>query len=179
MEKENTMQLELFSQDPDSLKMKSHLQEHAFLTRIRSYEKTIFIVMGIIVTGIASFSLGVEKGKRISVAKNTVIQQAQPQAEQKPAPANTKESVSTAPAASQSLKEMIQGYTIQLASYKSRTHAQQEAERLKKKGLSPSIMSKGSYIVLYVGNFSNKETAKALLSELRKRYSDCRIVRRL
>lgn len=73
-----------------------------------------------------------------------------------------------------------QNYTIQLASCRTKVSAQKEAELLRKSGFSPLILSKGSYIVVCVGNFSNQQAAKTLVSELkkRKRYQDC-LVRRL
>ena len=75
-------------------------------------------------------------------------------------------------------KEQIDNYTIQLASYQSRKYADRAAEKLKKRGLSPLILSKGEYIVLCVGNFSDKKTAYSLLAEFKKQYRDC-FVRRL
>ena len=49
--------------------------------------------------------------------------------------------------------ELGSGYTIQLASYKSKSFAQKEAELLKKKGFVPLVIPKGSYTILCVGKF--------------------------
>lgn len=183
MEKENHTQLELFSHDPDSLRMRNRLEENSFLRRLRRWEKTIFIIIGIIVTGIISFSLGVEKGKKIALLRSdyraAVPAQSTPVPQVKTKLQEPKETPAVLPSPKPQIKEYIQGYAIQLASYKTRSYAQREAEALKKRGLTPSILSKGSYVVLYVGNFSDKQTAQSALSKLRKRYSDCRIVRRL
>jgi hypothetical protein len=64
-----------------------------------------------------------------------------------------------------------------VASYQSKTHAQKEAEALRKKGVTPLVLSKGDYIIVCVGNFSNRDAAKSLLLDLRKRYQDCYIRR--
>ncbi|MFH1127974.1 MAG: SPOR domain-containing protein, partial [Candidatus Omnitrophota bacterium] len=69
-------------------------------------------------------------------------------------------------------------YTIQVASYQTKKGAQKEAEIIKKKGLSVSVLSKGAYSILCVGNFKDKQKAKLVLVELKKRYRDC-FIRRL
>jgi hypothetical protein len=160
MESQNNAQLELFSQTKALNNAKDLKKGNPFLARIRNYEKTILIIISLALTGIVSFSLGVEKGKRVSIAT---------QAADKLAP---KSEVLKQPEAPQK-----QNYIIQLASYKTRMHAQKEVELLKKRGLSPLVLSKGSYTVLCVGNLSNRETAQSLLSELKKRYKDCYIRR--
>jgi cell division septation protein DedD len=70
-----------------------------------------------------------------------------------------------------------QAVTIQIASYKKREYAQREAEKLKKKGLMPRIIIKGSFSVLYVTASANKDSAKSLLAELQKEYKGCFIRR--
>jgi cell division septation protein DedD len=131
----------------------------------------------------------VEKGKRIAslnlnhrIDTAFIQQPAKPKAMAQPA-------IKTMPAATimlqqpqyppsqQAQSSKGQAYTIQLASYKSNSHAQKEAAVLKQKGYSPLLLTKGEYIVLCVGNFSNKQNAQSLLPELSKRYGDCRIRR--
>jgi cell division septation protein DedD len=68
-------------------------------------------------------------------------------------------------------------YTIQVASFKGKSNAQKEADLLRKRGYKASFLNSGSYVILCVGNFPNKETAQALLPELSKYYKDCRIRR--
>jgi len=169
MESQNNSQLELFSQTKNLSDLKARKAGNPFLAYIWNYEKTILTIIGLVTMSIISFSLGVEKGKRLSMAKfNSRLDIALT------APASI-------PKVTEKVEEKVEekapGYTIQLASYKTKTHAQKETELLKKKGLSPLVLSKGSYAVLCVGNFSNRETAQSLLSELRKRYRDCYIRR--
>ncbi len=183
MDKQNTSQLELFSQNGNSGEIKTQQHNNAFLAFIWNYEKTLLIIIGFLITGVISFSLGVEKGKRlVNLQSNVRFDIAKPRIKQI-VPEN-KAFVSPVQQQITIKKEEIQpqpaekqGYTIQLASYKTKSYAQREAEALKKKGLSPLVLSKGSYIVLCVGKFSNKEAAQSLLSELKKRYQDCSIRR--
>lgn len=190
MERQNNSQLELFSQTSDSAGLKSRTLNSSFLAYIWGYEKTILIIIGIIITSVISFSLGVDKGRKISLSNNNqrldvalkteagvkaaatkqVTRQQQPV---EPLKQTERQNISEEP----KVKELIQAYTIQLASYKTRGFAEREAQALKKEGLPPVVLSKGGYAVLCVGNFSTKQAAQQLLSELKKRYQDCRIRR--
>ena len=174
MEKSDNTQLELFSAGA-SATQPSPERANPFFFRLRSHEKSILIMMALVVTGVISFSLGVEKGKHISMLGSTqrmdVAQVKIPQE----APAK----ITPAQQPAQPVQEVPrEGYVIQLASYKTRVTAQKEAESLKKRGLSPLVLSKGSYAVLYVAGFPNREKAKLALGELKKRFKDC-YVRRL
>lgn len=167
--------MELFSQPKGAVELKAHLPGNLF-SFIRHYEKTLLLVICFIIAGIISFSLGVEKGKRITkvtLQNNMAIPQAQePRADKA-------QNIPAAPAKPQpKIKEYIENYTIQVASYKTRGSAQTEAEVLRKKGFSPLLIPKSGYIVLCIGNFSTKETARTSLSEFKKLYRDC-FVRRL
>lgn len=179
MEKENYSQLELFSQSKSPSDLKMRLSNHLF-SFIQNYEKGILLFVCFIITVIVSFSLGVEKGKK--VAQLSISNQIKVN-ETRSLIRTDKEQVQPAIEKQESIqppkvKEYIENYTIQLATYQTKTYAQKEAEVLRKKGLLPLILSKSGYTVLCVGNFSNKETAKSLLSELKVRYRDC-FIRRL
>ena len=194
MDKENNSQLELFSQGKAYGNTKSGATHKSFLGYIRGYEKTSLMIITFIITVIISFSLGVEKGKKTRVANSGTrldlalkIQQpvavktaalpAQPSKLPVPQPQPVLEKRNVMP--QQESQEYIHNnYTIQLASYQNKTSAQKEAEALKKRGLTPLIVSKGKFSVLCVGNFPNKKTAESLLVELKKRYRDC-LIRRL
>ena len=186
MEKANYSQLELFSQAKGSSGSGASVS-HTDLSRIWRYEKTILILIGFITVGIASFSLGVEKGKH-SVMVGVNFQRAQPAQTSMPSrvvsalPAKT---LATQPVVIQKQgvveppKESPAGggYTIQVASFQVRNLAQKEAEILKGRGHATLMLSKSGYIVLCVGRFSDKNTARSLLQELKKRYGDCYIRR--
>jgi hypothetical protein len=192
MERTDYTQLELFSQIKDYAETKIRSTGKSFFSYVRNYEKAILIVIGLLITGIVAFSLGVERGKRLASLNNVnrIIDKqgfqtvpsninpssiipplkipaqpttGKPQDTKQPQPKNSQEN-----------------FTIQLASYQSRISAQKEAEKLKKKGLPTLILSKGKYTVLCVGNFSDREKARSILSELKKqkRYADS-FIRRL
>ncbi|MFH1457719.1 MAG: SPOR domain-containing protein [Candidatus Omnitrophota bacterium] len=192
MEKESPYQLELFSSSKESSCLKDQRLDNLFFNFVRNYEKTILVIIGIVTASIISFGLGVEKGKKITIAKPGLRLDMATGVSSRAAPVVTATAEKSAPSGSaapggesvkaeeQSAPKLLkqQGYVIQLASYKQRNLADKEAEALKKKGFSALILKKGSFTVLYVGHFASKESASSMLSELRKRYGDC-YVRRL
>lgn len=176
MGKQNNLQLELFSSQHDSSINTSHTDNAPLWSLMRHYEKTILTIIGVVIICLISFSLGVERGKHLAMP----LQQPMRDPEVVPKTTNQdsviqkkEETQQTAP----QQKENQLRYTIQLASYKTKTFAQREADALKGKGLSPLILKKGDYIVLCVGMFENKENARPLLPELSKRYKGCYIRR--
>ncbi len=172
---EKTDQLELFSQGKIDFEKKPSGRH--FLSYIRGYEKVIIIIICSIVIGVISYSLGVEKGKRIELLKVNSRLDMAAVVNTTPAPAPQRINVNIQDSNDTTTEDDSDSYTIQVASYQSRVAAQKEAERLKKKGLSVLILPKGKYTILCVGKFPNKEKAKSSLVELRKKYKDCQIRR--
>lgn len=166
MLKANCSQLELFEAGK-SIERRETKACSLFLFQIKNHEKAILMFIALIITAVTSFSLGIEKGKRSlkfenrimnSVIKDEFIQ-----------PMLKKESDFK----QQQIKESLENYTIQVASYQTRTHAEKEAKALKKRGFSALVLSKGKYIIVCVGNFNDKEKAQSSLPQLRKSYRDC------
>ncbi len=181
MEKAAYSQLELFSREQDGYTpAKPQGLGGSFLTYVRGYEKAILLIIAFALTGIVSFSWGVEKGKSLTLSRNAQKQLYQQQTTTvvQPKAAVPGETQSQQPLTPR--QNAWDGYTVQLASYQSKTSVEKEAELLRKRGFSPLALSKGKYTVLCVGNFSNLEQAKSLLSkfEKEKRYKGC-YVRRL
>ncbi|MDD4979963.1 MAG: SPOR domain-containing protein [Candidatus Omnitrophica bacterium] len=177
MKREEAQQLELFSQTREPGQKETRLSG-LLLNFIRGWEKTILIIIGLAITGIVCFSLGVERGKRIVRLKTDSrldialkAQKAQPKA----AALAPRQADTQAQAAQQSL--LPPNYTIQVASFINRKNAQREADILKKKGLSTMVLSKGKFTIVCVGNFPNKQEAEFLLPKLKKQYQDCRVRR--
>jgi len=178
MEKEYNPQLELFSQRKSDDQAKTPISK-VFISYVSKYEKAILIIIGFIITGIASFSLGVEKGKSFIMLKTG----SQLDIAVKPKP-TLPVSVPKQIIKDQQYqlkkdepKEYIQNYTIQVASFLNKVNAQKEADILKRKGLSALVLSKGRFCIVCVGNFAKLEEAEFLLSKLKKQYQDCRIRR--
>ncbi|MBM3246815.1 MAG: SPOR domain-containing protein [Candidatus Omnitrophica bacterium] len=170
MEKEQDSQLELFSQGENEYgQAKAVRPDPSFLAHIWGYEKIILIIIGLVITGVIAFSLGIEKGKRLVRTQINAV----PKIQVQPKIENQEATQPVAPAESSQ-----NAYTIQLASYQSKAAAQKEAEGLKRKGLAAVILPKGKYTVVCVGSFNDKERARPLLTELKKRYQDC-FIRRL
>lgn len=207
MGKEDNYQLELFSKIKGYNENKTRISS-SFLTYIWKYEKTILIIICFIITGIISFSLGVEKGKRLTVLKiNSYIDMSGKMlpsisesnrgtrqrldvpviekvgktqtlvSNRIATPIKDTQPKEAALSNQQEVKGVTQGYTIQVATYRTKTHAQKEAEVLRKRGLSSSVLSKSNFSVVCVGNFSNQKAAEPLLSKLKKQYQDCYIRR--
>lgn len=186
MEKQSNYQLELFSEEKGEVRQGARHPGIPFLNYAKAYEKSILLIIGIIITGLISFSLGVEKGKKISMSRFNSrfdVVSAPPQ----PVLLNAKQEVA---AGESRAREAVrseekpqpkflerQGYVIQLASYKNRSFAEREVVSLKKNGFSASVMPKGGFTLLLVGNIPNKETALSMLAQLKKRYRDCYIRR--
>lgn len=195
MKNEDYNQLELFNLSTKHQE-KSSGEKFSLLKSFRKHEKVIMLAISFIVISIISFSLGVEKGKRLfsnktkanldlaaslSPRENMLVISRREEA-QEAATYGKKEAVNLSESQnseSSGNKESDRGkYIIQLATYQTREPAEREAVMLKKKGLNPIILSKGKFIVLYVGRFSDEDNAKSKLSELKKRYRDC-ILRRM
>ncbi len=178
----SAQQLELFSGSGRPAET-AGLNRNIFFGYIRGYEKIILVVMGSIVIAVVSFSLGVEKGKHIALQASAAkfdLASNIPAAGQKQEVRITKNKpIITNPVQVQGISAgKSENYTIQLASFQNKSLAQKEAGALKKTGLAPLVISKGSYSVLCVGSFNSKETARALLSQLKKKYQDS-FIRRL
>lgn len=72
-EKQDHPQPELFTQNLNNGHYKPRLPRNSFFLRIRSYEKAILLIMGLVLAGIISFSMGVENGKRIALSENNTV----------------------------------------------------------------------------------------------------------
>lgn len=68
-ERQDYSQSELFTQSADKGLYKPRVLKSPFFLRIRSYEKIMLLIMGMILISIISFSLGVENGKKSALAK--------------------------------------------------------------------------------------------------------------
>jgi hypothetical protein len=186
MERPYNPQLELFSKTGEPVRFKRH-DSSPFFKRFRGYEKNILFVIGMTLLCIISFSLGVERGKTLKVGNSAVqavkrdmpavtsIPESTPVTQKPPTAIIREQRPQVEPQTAQELVK--KGYTIQLASYKSRSFAQKEAQELRKKGLSPMVLPKGNWIILCVGNFNERKEAEILLLQFKKRYKDCTIRR--
>lgn len=147
------------------------------------------------------FSLGVERGRRIVANTNNAGDEAgtadtgnftamAADRNLAAAPAEVKEEKSASveqkiieekppAAASQRLnQQQDKRYIIQVATYVKEAIALAEAEQLKKQGYAVSVSKKGNFIVLFIGEFTDREQAQKNMQVLRNKYKDC-FIRRL
>lgn len=175
MNKIVSSQLELFSSTGEP-KQARHEPSVSLLKHLVNYERAIFVIIGFILVGTVGFCLGVDKGKKMARAVTTFTL---PYAKLKinPKPAQPEKTTQIPISSPVEPREVLEGYTIQVASFQTAKNAKKEAEALKKKGLTPVILTKGGYTVVCVGSFVNREAAGILLTQLKKQYHDCRIRR--
>ena len=195
-------QFELF---PDSSSAAQDLERPRALSAqlTMTGENLVILAIAGIMCLLLSFSIGVERGKRVSLPRTaepktvlsepavvTVVQK--PVAEKsEPAEVTRKIAIPLPNVSTQALKKEkeiprqiqkalpVGAFTVQVASYKSEKVAGKEADSLKKKGYRDVyVVPKGAYVIVCVGNFSSKSDAKAYTSKLKNRYVDT-VVRRL
>ncbi len=163
-----------------------------------SHQSVIVIFICVVMSLVASFTLGVEKGKLI--AKNRFIEEkgnlpvsakplqaaVPPENTTKPLEDNTL-TVENNIHDNQKLQQETEvrntppkdeiaskngDYVIQIASLKTKEGAEKLIENLKKQGIASYKKTSGKFIMVLAGNFE-KEEAKIKLKELNKIYKDC------
>ena len=178
-------QLHLFGIEPDT---KSERIRQSFNLPLDTLI-LMGVVVGLLLT--VAFSLGVERGRKMSYldtkkkelanfsvdklenqgtieqAKTTPgklrkleIEVQEPEIDQNPQPEKNSQ-------------DSGQKYRIQVASYAGSQRAQQEVEKLKNKGYPALVLQKGQYMVVFVGEFSDKQEAREKMQSLKSSYSDC------
>ncbi len=195
MTKDNYSQTDLFLGSSGEGENKP-TSRRPMLSYVRGYEKFIIFILCGMVLSIISFSLGVEKGKRLSVssaidqktaASKKNIQSEEPSVRTLKPVINPTDNFIVKPQDDSSSVVAVkfdtkaqsgERYTIQVASFKTSSLAHREAKELERRGFSTIVSSKGKYVILCVGNFADREEAKTTLSQLKKKYEDC-FIRRL
>lgn len=177
-------------EDDRNLQKKRH-------TIVFPIDTLILLSIVVILLFILSFSLGVERGRKIAYLsiekdkkffketeslaidssssqitiiqpekKNQVIEESENKQEVKPPIEETPKWQDT------------EKYLIQVATYVKEQTAQQEVEKLQGKGYQTLVSKKGKFVVIFVGEFKDKEEAKKSMELLKKSYKDC-FIRRL
>ena len=153
-------------------------------------DKLILLSVALVLLFILSFSIGVERGKKIAsidlkISKTDIngiedISQALP-----PAKIEIKKVQESVELKEQAIQEAakpeekdIKRYNIQVASFYKEITANRAVKQLEAEGYPAFISKKGKFVVVYVGEFDNESKAKKILQSLKKQYKDC-ILRRL
>ena len=177
MRKDNPIQLEIFS-SAENQSGKKNIPKRS-LSYILIHEKIILLIIGFLLVGIVSFTLGVNKGKNL--ASLSVKKQLETLPKMEAGPEGLKEETKVTKEETetkiQPKEEEKAGFTIQVATYRTQSYANREAEKLKKRGLVTLVLTKGEYKQLCVGKFLSRNEAKVVLKNLKPRYQDCFIKR--
>lgn len=190
MDEKSKIQKELFEEFVEADK-KKHLKAKFWpgpkRTITLSYEHLIFIAMAFIITAAVFFSLGAERGKRLQVkslalvekeSRQTPVQIAEILEPVQKEAATKEEKAGLQPKEAGGKKEVVSVYTVQVASYVKKDSADQEAQRLKEKGLKPFVFLSGNYYIVCGGEFKSKTEAASEQKRLRKIYPDCYVRRK-
>jgi len=156
-------------------------------------EKLIFILIGIIMSLVLVYALGVERGKSLKSVQASPLAIRIPQVQApevapkgtitvKMAQAPQGKTLQTAKPLSGAPKieipnDIAKPYTIAAVTLSKREFAQNEMNRLKKEGLNAYVVESGSYFVVYVGEYPDKQNSQALkdLNRIKKVYPDAYI----
>ncbi|MFH1690951.1 MAG: SPOR domain-containing protein [Candidatus Omnitrophota bacterium] len=170
-------------------------EETPAINVVFSNQSVIVVIICAVLLLIASFSLGVEKGKLITRSGQETIEAAQskPTAQENSMPFKEPEPKGIIIAentidvkavtedkllAKSDLEEIKDaaikpGYTIQVASLKTDDSAKELSESLKKKGIPSFTKTSGEYIIVLAGNFKTREAAQLQFKQLKKTFNDC------
>jgi septal ring-binding cell division protein DamX len=160
---------------------------------VLSTQSIIILFICVLMLLIASFTLGVEKGKLITAkSAGDTKEPPLPAAPEKVAMPTTGENrnitentapepqkiqiasaVTSAPAPVKETQAPTGGYAIQVASLKNENAAKGLSETLAKKGFTAFVRPSGNYLIVLAGNYSSREEAQGKIKELKKTYSDC------
>ena len=167
---QNTGEKDLFEQVPVADK-KTRKKTAPFFSRIKngttySFEHIVLVSIFFMMSCIASFSLGVEKGRREANITKDRGQETVDKGKM-----TSIETIETYKKAS------TDKYVIQLASFRESSPAKEEIATLKKLGYNADMKKSGDYYQVYIGFFDNEKGAQKLRNKLKKRYKDCYIKR--
>ena len=170
---------------------------------ILSNQSIIIILICVFMSLVASFSLGVEKGKLIArntlmddKTAQTVVSTTTPAAvaptEAIKIPNQIPEKIPVSNSKTETTQNILpvvqtivpimetqkplalkKGFVIQVATVKTKDSAKNLCDSLAKKGISAFSKPSGKYIVVLAGTFAKKEEAQIKLRELKKTYVDC------
>jgi len=123
-----------------------------------------------------SFSIGVEKGKRVILGKETLSKKIIKPIQIEEANTIKNKEIKINTNIIKKPKEKVEEkerYHVQVASFKKENSALREIKSLENNGYQTTVMKKGDYVVIYVGGFENKSEAKSNFIDLKKKYKDC------
>lgn len=176
MNEENQIQKDLFENYNQPRRLRRKIlgvnAPRRFYNITFSIEQIIFVVIGLLILFVVSFSLGVEKGKRQAIIKEQKLFQEEPVKEEVKKPELILEPLPV-PA-----PKLSPSYVIQVASYKDNNEAEDEKRSLEKKGYTAEIAVSGKYSVIYITGFASKKEAQEVVTKIKGKHKDCFIKKR-
>lgn len=182
MLKHNPSQLEMFQ--PSEYMAPQERQgkkDNSYLEKTRGYYKVMYVFTAVIIASLASFSIGVEKGKRIAFhSASRIIPALPPAAAIAPVipPAIPKPIIPQENIIIKKDSAPMESFTIQVASVSQKGSITNELARLKNKGYAGFSLAKGKYTIICVGKYYGKVEAQSSLNKIKNHYPDS-MLRRL
>lgn len=166
-------------------------KNNSYLEKLRGYYKIMYLFTAVIIVSLASFSIGVEKGKRLAYHSASVAIPALPIAATATPPKAAAAVVPVIPAPAvipkpapqeniirQKAPQAPENFTIQVASVSQKGNITNELTRLRNKGFAGFSLSKGKYTIICVGKYGVKAEAQNSLKKIKNHYPDS-MLRRL
>jgi len=144
-----------------------------------SIENLVFITIIIIMVTVLSFSLGVERGKRLGNAKIIRPEKNYTKIEKKiTKPAFLKDNLDNTQAAEVKQEQVIirdktRRYTIQIVAYRDKGTAEKKVSSLREEKRSAFIIPENGLFQVCIGRYKTLKEAKADVKNLQSKYSDC------
>jgi hypothetical protein len=190
MDEKRQMQQELFQEFVESQKRrqpKQTLSQRPRWVLPLALEHIILVVIAVILLGVVSFSLGVERGKAIiNRAEELTLPKLERQLsvdiEEPFEGAEVQQDIEKQKPHAQLMEEVpvepLPYYTVQVASYLRKEPADAQAEKLIDNGYEAFVELNGKYYVVYAGRFKDKDQAVSAQEILTQTYPDCLIRKR-
>lgn len=165
---------------------KGLLPERALSVSV-AYDKLILFALGFIIVVLIIFVIGFKCGARSMLGRTTAPAA---MAARVPAPIAAAQAVvnpparpllpqAYAPGQQKAVKrEAPKPYTIQVATYRSKEFAQEEVDKLRRKGFATNVVSSNSLYEVCAGEYSDMKEATLALNVLKKIYKDCVVRKR-
>ena len=191
MLKHNSSQLEMFQ--PSEYMAPQERQgkkDSSYLAKTRGYYKVMYIFTAVIIVSLASFSIGVEKGKRIAFhsaskgypgftpGRGNIAAKRLGGNYSRYTPGNPQTYYPPGKYYQEKGNTPIESFTIQVASVAQKGSITSELTRLKNKGYAGFSLAKGKYTIICVGTYGGKAEAQNSLKKIKNYYPDS-MIRRL
>lgn len=150
---------------------KRYISSKRFFVTV-SLENLVLFCIIVIMVIVLSFSLGVERGKRFDIVKETVVEKEAAPALKAEFSVIEKEPPARLKAGGPAPKAAAK-YTIQVATFRKESAVDEEIKRLKKNGFSAFTVPIKDMFQVSVGKYATLEEAEPDLRKLRERYKDC------